>query len=164
MKQLLSNLILISLFGLPIYSYAEIANNTSAVEFFLKNEQLANEGNIFSQYNLGLMYSNGKGVRQDYTKALEWYQKAANQGYAKAQYNLGLMYSDGKGVRQDYTKAFEWYQKAADQGNGIGKFNLGTLYYNGNGVRRNTLKAKELLGQACDAGLQQGCDEYRKLN
>ena len=74
------------------------------------------------------------------------------------------MYSDGKGVRQDYTKAFEWYQKAADQGNGIGKFNLGTLYYNGNGVRRNTLKAKELLGQACDAGLQQGCDEYRKLN
>ncbi len=27
--------------------------------------------------NIGYMYANGKGVEQDYTKAMEWYEKAA---------------------------------------------------------------------------------------
>ena len=39
--------------------------------------------------NLGLMYSQGKGVAQDYATAASWYRKAAEQGYASAQYNLG---------------------------------------------------------------------------
>ena len=31
---------------------------------------------------LGLMYSNGEGVPQDYVKAREWYLKAADKGNA----------------------------------------------------------------------------------
>jgi TPR repeat protein len=31
-------------------------------------------------YNLGLMYYNGKGVRQDYAEAVKWYLLAAEQG------------------------------------------------------------------------------------
>ena len=34
------------------------------------------------------MYDIGAGVRQDYFKAVEWYQKAAEQGHAEAQFNL----------------------------------------------------------------------------
>uniref|UniRef100_UPI002593A415 tetratricopeptide repeat protein n=1 Tax=uncultured Psychrobacter sp. TaxID=259303 RepID=UPI002593A415 len=69
-----------------------------------------------AQYNIGLMYDKGEGVRQDYAKAVEWYTKAANQDVPVAQYNLGLMYNKGEGVRQDYAKALEWYIKAANQG------------------------------------------------
>ena len=32
--------------------------------------------------HLGLMYDNGRGVTQDYAKAVKWYRKAAEQGYA----------------------------------------------------------------------------------
>ena len=44
------------------------------------------------------MYEKGKGVKQDYNKAVKWYTKSAEQGYADAQCNLGYMYSHGEGV------------------------------------------------------------------
>ena len=62
------------------------------------------------------MYSSGLGVRQDYQKSLEWYQKAANQNYAKAQFNLGVMYQAGQGVRQDNHKAKSYYGQSCDNG------------------------------------------------
>lgn len=37
------------------------------------------------QYNVGVQYFSGKGVEQDYTKAVEFFEKAANQGFAPAQ-------------------------------------------------------------------------------
>ena len=68
-----------------------------------------------TQFNLGRMYYFGEGVKQDYAKALEWFQKAAEQGYATAQNNLGSMYYNGQGVKVNYAKAAEWFQKAAQQ-------------------------------------------------
>ena len=62
------------------------------------------------------MYANGRGVRQDYKKAVEWYRKAANQGVAKAQSNLGGMYYFGQGVRQNKSRAKELFGKACDGG------------------------------------------------
>merc|ERR1712070_375363 len=76
-------------------------------------EKSAKQGNPGAQFNLGVMYYEGKGVSQDYSAARKWYVKAAEQGNALAQYNLGFMYSEGKGVTQDYTKAQEWYEKSA---------------------------------------------------
>ena len=63
---------------------------------------------------LGVMYANGQGVKQDYAKAVELYQKAAEQGDASAQYNLGIMYKNGLGVKQNYTKAKEYFGLACD--------------------------------------------------
>jgi len=34
-----------------------------------------------SQYRLGALYEEGKGVRQDYNIAKEWYGKACDNGY-----------------------------------------------------------------------------------
>ncbi len=62
---------------------------------------LAEQGNARAQYNLGVMYENGRGVPQDYAKALQWYRKAAEQGVALAQNNLGVMYRKGRGVLGD---------------------------------------------------------------
>ena len=56
----------------------------------------------------------GFGLKQDYTEAMNWYQKAAEQGLAYAQYNLGNMYYNGQGVRQNYTKAKEYFGLACD--------------------------------------------------
>ena len=40
---------------------------------------------VMGQYNVGVQYFSGKGVEQDITKAVEFYEKAANQGFAPAQ-------------------------------------------------------------------------------
>jgi hypothetical protein len=77
---------------------------------------LAEQGVADAQYNLGVMYGNGKGVSQDYKTALKWYRLAAKQGHASAQFNLGVMYGKGQGVSQDYKTAVKWYRLAAEQG------------------------------------------------
>ena len=79
--------------------------------FFNATEISAKKGDMTAQYNLGVMYANGQGVTQNYSKAFEWYSRAAAQGDADAQYRLGLMYASGQGVTQNYSKAFEWYRE-----------------------------------------------------
>jgi len=77
---------------------------------------LAEQGDSYAQYNLGLMYDYGEGVIEDDTQAVYWYRKAAEQGHAKAQYNLGVMYESGRGIAKDDTQAVYWFRKAAEQG------------------------------------------------
>ncbi|MBQ9566178.1 MAG: SEL1-like repeat protein [Synergistaceae bacterium] len=78
---------------------------------------VAEHGVSVAQYNLGLMYYSGQGVKQNYKEAFKWFRKAAEQGYADAQNNLGVMYSDGQGVKQNNAEALKWFRKAAAQGN-----------------------------------------------
>jgi TPR repeat protein len=47
---------------------------------------------------LGFMYEEGKGVKQDDFKALKFYQKACGLNFSGGCYNLGLMYEEGEGV------------------------------------------------------------------
>ena len=79
-------------------------------------QQSADKGSAIAQFNLGAMYANGQGVRQNYAEAVKWYGLAANQGLADAQYNLALLYTNGQGVRQNYVLAYKWFSLAAAQG------------------------------------------------
>ena len=63
--------------------------------------------------NVGVMYYEGRGVEQDYAKALHWYQKAADRGSVTAMSNLGYCYYYGRSVPVDYEKAYELYARAA---------------------------------------------------
>ena len=89
---------------------------------------LAEQGDAYAQFNLGLMYHEGKGVPQDYKTAVKWYRLAAEQGNASAQSNLGFMYRKGQGVPQDDKTAVKWYRLAAEQGNSDAQGNMGVMY------------------------------------
>ena len=65
----------------------------------------AEQGDADAQYNLGVMYDQGRGVAQDDAEAMRWWRLAAEQGLADAQYNLGVSYVTGEGVPQDYVQA-----------------------------------------------------------
>ncbi len=108
----------------------------------------AEHGNTKAQYNLGLHYANGRGVKQDYAIAVKWYTKAAEQGDVKAQCNLGWCYENGRGVKQDYATAVKWYTKAAEQGNARAQCNLGCCYENGRGVEQNYATAVKWYNKA----------------
>lgn len=79
---------------------------------------LAEQGYAFAQFNLGVLYDQGKGLPQDNAQAMAWYQKAAEQGLSQAQINLGIMYEEGQGVAPDYVRAYFWYTLADVQGDG----------------------------------------------
>ena len=80
-------------------------------------QRLANQGDSDAQFKLAVMYNDGTGVPQNYTKAAEWYTKAANQGEISAQFILGSMYYQGIGVRKNMSIARKWYGNACDIGN-----------------------------------------------
>ncbi len=62
-------------------------------------------GNAWGCGTLGILYNEGKGVKQDYSKAAKLYTKACDGGNAWICVNLGYMYLSGKGVKQDNFKA-----------------------------------------------------------
>jgi uncharacterized protein len=104
-------------------------------------QPLAEQGNAFAQYNLGLLYDNGQGVPKDYDQARQWYEKAAVQGHAEAQVNLGILYDYGRSIPQDFKKAVYWYRLSAKQGNDLAQRRLGFMYERGDGVAKDYVQA-----------------------
>ena len=68
---------------------AEKGDHQTAFQFW---KPLAEQGYASAQFNLGVMYDHGQGVKQDYLEAAKWYRKAAEQGHRDAQFYLGVMY------------------------------------------------------------------------
>ena len=78
MKTRASTIILIAIAAYCLVAPTEIfSQSKSQLERW---HQLAAQGDVVSQYNLGYCYSNGKGVSKDMGKALKWYNMAVAQG------------------------------------------------------------------------------------
>jgi FOG: TPR repeat, SEL1 subfamily len=60
-------------------------NYGEAVSWYRK---AADGGNAAAQYNLGVMYANGRGVSKNDAQAVDWFRKAAEQGLGAAQDKL----------------------------------------------------------------------------
>lgn len=71
----------------------------------------AQKGNAIAQYLLGIMYQQGKSVKQNDKTAITWYTKAAEQNYRLAQYALVGIYKYGKGTPASSEKVNYWYEK-----------------------------------------------------
>ncbi|MCN7433990.1 sel1 repeat family protein, partial [Escherichia coli] len=65
-------------------------------------EKAAEQNFANAQFNLGMLYYKGEGVKQNFRQAREWFEKAASQNQPNAQYNLGQIYYYGQGVTQSY--------------------------------------------------------------
>ncbi len=78
--------------------------------------EAAQGGDVAAQYNLGVMYFEGKDAPQDYLEAAKWYGAAADQGDGQAQFNLGLMFYQGLGLPKNLVHAYELFDLAAAQG------------------------------------------------
>ena len=77
-------------------------------------ETLARMGNTDAQTLLGIMYSEGRGIRRDNQQARHWLLLAAHQGCHDAQFLLGLSYLGGQ---DDPAKARIWLRRSAHNGN-----------------------------------------------
>lgn len=103
--------------------------------------------------NLGYLYQNGLGVKKDYAKAMELYQKAADKGLMAAVNNVGYMYYRGLGVKKDLDKARELFEKGAQTNEPSAQSNLGWLYLRHHKSQKDYETAVDLLAQAASTGL-----------
>jgi S1-C subfamily serine protease len=110
--------------------------------------QAAEQKNAEAQLRLGILYSEGRGVPQDFAQASALFRKAAEQGNAEAQATLGATYELGRGVPQSYSEAALWYLKAAGQGYAHAQIFLGYLYEAGHGVSQGLRSSVRVVSQS----------------
>lgn len=121
-----------------------------AVDFL---RQKAGLGDAEAQFQLAVIYQNGRLVPQDQPQAREWLLKAAEKGHVKAMFNLGVTYGEGLGVPVDDAQAFKWYQAAAEKGDPRAHFNLGIFFIEGRGTPVDGPKANEHWFEAAVRGM-----------
>ncbi len=105
------------------------------------------------EYELGMKYYHGDGVKADEKQAVSHFQTAAALGHAGAQYMLAHCCLGGIGIEKNEAKAVEWYQKSAEQGSADAYFDLGFSCYSlGVGVAVNHAKKIECYEKAASLG------------
>lgn len=127
---------------------------TDLIKFYKKE---AMKGNPIALYNLGVFYLNGKGVEQNYGKAIKLFEEAAKKGSQEAKYNLGVIYCKSIGLDQpDYEKAFTYLKEAAENGIAAALDGLGRMYLYGYGMYQpDYRKAFYYFNQAVENGFAQ---------
>ena len=104
----------------PIGAFAGLKEGQAAYkkgDFALAAKEfkpLAQQGNPKAQYKLGILYTTGQGVRQDYQEAIKWFRLSLEQGESGGQNNLGAMYESGYGVKTNRIAAYALYNLSHD--------------------------------------------------
>ena len=126
--------------SLTIFSTTTSAAPTQQVSSLTSS---AKNGDPEAQYNLGLLYEEGRGVTKDFGKALNWYHHAAKQGHVEAQFKfasalnedhpeanflMGEMYRTGDGVSKNTDEAINRYKLAATAGHRQARSILDKIY------------------------------------
>ena len=79
--------------------------------------------------DIGTLYHNGDGVKQDHAKAKRWYLKADAKGSEVAHRNLGSFFEYAlAGEKRDLIKAALYYQEAFNRGCRVTRFDLARLF------------------------------------
>lgn len=113
-------------------------NDKTIIENFVNLCQSgADLGNSAAQNKLGMLYQYGYFLKQSFTDALKWYQKAVKQGNIQAQNNLAWLYKNGLGTLENLPKAIELYKSSAKQGSCDANYMLGVIFENGHIIEQN---------------------------
>lgn len=127
-------------------------NDNNYAEAYNCFKKAAEQGNSAAQFNLGIMYYDGKGVKKNIAEAIKWTRRSAEQGFAEAQFNLGIYHYNGLDVSPNYTEAIKWISKSAQQGYVRAQYTLGHAYVHGNGVAENYTEAVRWYRKAAEQG------------
>jgi len=91
----------------------EGASSGSVIEDLFRK---AENGDNDACFNLGECFYYGRGVKQDYKKAVEWYTRSSMRGDCSSQKKLAACWHSGTGTECDLSRAAHWYKEAAEQG------------------------------------------------
>jgi TPR repeat protein len=103
--------------------------------------EAAQRGDAESQYQLGVLYDRGMGVRPDLAQRQAWWSKAAAQGHAPALVALAELARSGDGVPKNDGEAARLYREAANRGSSEAAIELARALAAGRGVSRDPVEA-----------------------
>lgn len=111
-------------------------------------KRAASNGNVTSQYSLGVFYLKGLGTQKNIYKSTEFFIKAAKSGNVDAQYSLAIRYLNGDGIEKNYVEAAKWLERAAKKGHSGAAYSLSLRYKLGQGVSKDKSQRIFWLEQA----------------
>ena len=128
---------------------AEDAGDASGKQAVAQTQSEMSPKDVSATYVLvGDGYARGVDIKQDYARAMPWYQKAADAGNPAACHRIALLYAKGLGVAQDNTEIIHWLQRGADLGDPAASYDLGRAYQQGSAVPLDLQKAIKLYRDA----------------
>ena len=144
-----------------LQDYFNVNNEDECIDLFWNYfnwyQKAAEQGHAKAQGELAQLYWTGghwdrinkkRLVKEDYSKAYTWAEKAAQQNDINGLTTLGYMYLYGYGVKQNKTKAYELYKKSSELGDSASSWWLATMLFKGNGVKRNYKAGIRMLDRA----------------
>ncbi|WP_291849672.1 hypothetical protein [Bradyrhizobium sp.] len=111
------------------------------------------KGDPAAAYEIGLRFSEGKGVASNFDEAAKWYDRAAQAGVVPAIFRLGTFYEKGLSVKKDVDIARRYYLQAAERGNAKAMHNLAVLDADGGGKGANYKAAAQWFRKAAERGV-----------
>lgn len=121
-------------------------NFAKAAKFYFK---AANLGHAASQYNLGVAYERGDGVKRDSKQALDWFIRAANNKHPGACWHLSGVYGQGWLDQPcNLEEMRRWKKAAASIGHKEAQNSLGCDYLYGNGEEKDAKQALEWFNKS----------------
>lgn len=130
-----------------------LADKERSARWLARFEELAEDGNLEAQWDLGQNYRFGNVLRQDIKLANYWLERAAEGGYGEAQHHLAWYYEFGQyDYPLDKAAAESWYQRAFEQGHPETLYLFAIRQFKDG---KPTEPALELLRKAADKGFKQ---------
>ena len=103
-----------------------------------------------AMHDLGALYYDGRGVNQDFTKAVHYYEMALEHGSHEVLENLGYCYYYGRLGYPDYEKAFHCFARLAFEGDVNALYKIGDMYRNGYYVKKDLDEAFRIYSHCED--------------
>ena len=125
---------------------------------FQRLSELAQRGDLDSQFKLGSFYFVGK-PQKDLKQAEYWWKQAADRGHAEAAVSLAYLYTgrDNPEFRNP-PAMLKYLNQSASSGNPMAQHILGNLYLRGiDGVQRDPNQARRLFQSACKQNFAASC-------
>lgn len=104
---------------------------------------------------LGDMYANGNGVRQDYARAAALYERVCEAGVAETCYTLARIYERVPGFESEAKRVSDLYERACTAGSANGCVGFGLVQAS----REEYQQAAMLFERACLGGAAEGCQQ-----
>ena len=122
----------------------------------------SDEGNSDAKFYLGTLYYIGRGMNQDFGRAIKLFEEASDGGNVSATFNLGIIYAKGRGVDVDEKKAFDYYKKSAFGGLPQAQYNYALWLREGRVGEANPIEAMEWFRASANKNFDRSLIELAK--
>lgn len=113
----------------------------------------AEQGLDLAQFQLGVAYTEGKGVAQNVREAMHWYTLAFEQGNLAAHYNLGHLWIWSLKHTSDANADADWFKAQAENGDAPAQWVMGLCTeYGRGGTYRNPSEAVRYYRTGAEQG------------